>query len=63
MQIPRDCEQLAKTVPVPDPARDRANARLALARTTGALVEANDNLDATRECQAGQRERFAKGAQ
>ena len=59
VQIPRDCEQLARNVSVPDPARDRANGKLALARTTAALVEANGNIDATRECQANQRERFA----
>lgn len=50
------------TVPAPDPAKFRSNAKLGLTRTTAALGGANDNLDATRECQANQRERFARWA-
>jgi hypothetical protein len=37
------------------------NAKAALAQHRAALVNADNNLDATRECQADQRERFAKG--
>lgn len=58
MQIPRDCEDLATTVPAPRPALGE-NAKLTLARTTGALTKANRNLVATRTCQQNQRERFA----
>lgn len=61
VQIPRDCEKLAQNVAAPDPAGFRNNARIGLARTTAALADANGNLDATRECQANQRERFAAG--
>lgn len=59
MQIPRDCERLAQAVTAPDPAAFRSSAKVGLARTTAALGRANDNLDATRRCQANQRERFA----
>lgn len=37
------------------------SAKSALAQHRAALVTADGNLDATRECQANQRERFAKG--
>lgn len=60
MQIPRDCEGLAASVPLPDIARGQS-AKAALARHRAALINADGNLDATRECQANQRERFAKG--
>jgi hypothetical protein len=60
VQIPRDCEALAAIVPLPDLAKGQ-NAKAALAQHRAALVNADNNLDATRECQANQRERFAKG--
>jgi hypothetical protein len=46
-------------VPAPDPAGFRHSAKVGLARTTAALGKANDNIDATRECQVNQRERLA----
>lgn len=58
VQIPRDCENLAQRVD-PPPVRAGMNAKAALAQTRGALATANGNLDATRECQAAQRQRFA----
>jgi hypothetical protein len=58
IQIPRDCEELAQPVPEPD-WRKGQNAKVLLGRTTGALIQANENLDATRTCQAKQRETFA----
>lgn len=60
VQIPRDCEDLAEQVPLPD-LRLRASAKLSLAQHRAALVNADNNLGATRTCQARQRERFAKG--
>jgi hypothetical protein len=60
VQIPRDCENLARNVDdpqlgaKPDPWR-------VIGQYAVALGEANGNIDATRECQAGQRERLAKG--
>ncbi len=58
LQIPRDCERLAAAVPLPDLAKGQ-NAKAALAQHRAGLIRANGNLDATRECQANQRERFA----
>jgi hypothetical protein len=55
--LPQDCEALAQQVPVPQ-FRRGANPKAALVRTTGALHEANGNLDATAECQKAQRERL-----
>jgi hypothetical protein len=60
IQIPRDCELLAKTVPYPAVSKGQS-AKAALARHRAALGQANGNLVATRECQALQRERFARG--
>lgn len=60
VQIPRDCERLAATVPLPDLAKGQ-NAKASLAQHRGGLIRANGNLDATRECQANQRDRFARG--
>ncbi|MDN3278767.1 hypothetical protein QWJ07_31210 [Frankia sp. RB7] len=37
------------------------NSKSALAQHRAALINADNNLDATRTCQARQRERFAKG--
>ncbi len=59
VQIPRDCEELAKTVPYPPVAKGQ-NAKASVARHRAALGQANGNLEATRECQAAQRERFAR---
>jgi len=47
-------------VPLPDVARGQS-AKSSLAQHRSALIRADNNLDATRECQANQRERFAKG--
>lgn len=60
VQIPRDCEKLAQTVPLPALAKGQ-NAKSSLAQHRASLIKADNNLDATRECQANQRERFAKG--
>jgi hypothetical protein len=51
---------LAKTVPYPAVSNGQS-AKAALARHRAALGQANGNLVATRECQALQRERFARG--
>jgi hypothetical protein len=59
VQIPRDCEELAKRYSVPP---DSKSVRVTLVRTRTALVGAIDSLDDTRECQALQRERLARGA-
>ena len=56
--LPRDCEMLAANVPAPE-LRAGMNAKVALARTGAALATANDNLTATRECQAAQRQALA----
>lgn len=58
--IPRDCEDLAE-VDLPDLKKGQS-AKSSLAQHRAALVNADNNLDATRTCQARQRERFAKGA-
>lgn len=58
VNIPPDCEELAVRVPTPR-FQPGTSAKIALARTTVALGKANNNLDATRECQANQRLRFA----
>lgn len=60
VQIPRDCEALAQSVPLPDVAKGQ-RAKSSLAQHRASLIKADGNLDATRECQANQRERFAKG--
>lgn len=59
--IPRDCEDLAEPVDLPDLKKGQS-AKSWLAQHRAALVNADNNLDATRTCQARQRERFAKGA-
>jgi hypothetical protein len=59
--IPRDCEDLAEQVALPDLKKGQS-AKVALAQHRAALVNADNNLEATRTCQARQRERFAKGA-
>lgn len=58
--IPRDCEELARQVAVPE-WRSGMKVKPLLAKTTAALETANGNLDATRACQEAQRERFAAG--
>lgn len=47
-------------MPLPDVAKGQS-AKSALAQHRAALINADGNLDATRECQANQRERFARG--
>lgn len=51
------CEDLAKRVPLPKLAKGD-NAKVQLARHRGGLVSANSRIDATRDCQKKQRERF-----
>lgn len=58
VQIPRDCELLAATVPYPAVAKGQS-AKVAVARHRAALGQANGNLVATRACQEQQRQRFA----
>lgn len=58
VQIPRDCEGLAQEVHEPE-WRKGENPKVPLARTTVALIEANNNLRATKACQVQQREFFA----
>jgi hypothetical protein len=56
----RDCENLAAIVS--DPRIDEHTSPvIGTAQFAVALDEANGNLNATRECQANQRERLAKG--
>lgn len=55
VSIPGHCEGLAERVSGP-PWRKGANAKVLLAQTTVALDTANGRLDATRRCQASQRE-------
>ncbi len=62
VQIPRDCEELARTVPYPSVAVGM-NAKVSLARHRAALGQANGNLVATRTCQQEQRERFGGARQ
>lgn len=40
--------------------RKGQSAKVSLAQHRAALINADNNLEATRVCQAGQRERFAK---
>lgn len=58
VQIPRDCELLASTVPYPAVSKG-LSAKVAIARHRAALGQANGNLAATRTCQERQRQRFA----
>lgn len=60
VQIPRDCELLAATVPYPAVTKGQS-AKVAVARHRAALGQANTNLVATRTCQEQQRQRFANG--
>jgi hypothetical protein len=60
VQIPRDCENLAKTVPYPAVTKGQS-AKASVARHRAALGQANGNLKATHDCQVSQRERFANG--
>jgi hypothetical protein len=60
VQIPRDCELLADTVPYPTVSTGMS-AKAAVARHRAALGQANGNLVATRTCQELQRQRFAGG--
>lgn len=62
VQIPRDCEDLAREVAYPAVTKGQS-AKVAVARHRAALGQANGNLRATRECQVQQRQRFAGEAQ
>lgn len=59
-QIPRDCENLARRVAYPAFGKGE-DIRLIAAKHAVGMRRANDRLDATRECQAKQRESFARG--
>lgn len=59
VSIPRDCEELSRTVPQPGKHRD---ARVYIGRLVITVDAANSNLDATRKCLEEQREKFAKGS-
>ena len=61
VQIPRECEELAKDYSMP-PLVKGQSAKVALVRTRVVLAGAIDSLGDTRECQVDQRERFARGA-
>jgi|GEM_PF-5819935 len=58
--LTRDCENLARNVDDPALGKKPDPWRV-IGQYAVALGEANGNLDATRACQAGQRERLAKG--
>ena len=61
VQLSRECEHLAANVADPlDDGRitERTDPKLAAGEYRVALGEANDNIDATRTCQAHQRERL-----
>jgi hypothetical protein len=58
VQISRACEDLAQAVDGPE-WRKGVNAKALLADTTVALDVANENLAATRDCQANQRVTYA----
>ncbi|UFZ05492.1 hypothetical protein LQG66_04010 [Bradyrhizobium ontarionense] len=60
MALPRDCEQLARNVDDPT-VGETSDPWRAIGEYAVALGEANGNIDATRECQRRQRERFGKG--
>ena len=60
VQIPRDCEDLAKPVPYPGVTKGQS-AKASVARHRAALGQANGRLEATHDCQVSQRERFANG--
>lgn len=51
IQLPADCQQLAKTVPLPA-IKKGDDIRSLLARHRAGLVKANANLDAVRNCEA-----------
>lgn len=64
-QLSRECELLAGDVEDPqDAGRVTVNTppKLAVGEYKVALGEARDNIAATRDCQAGQRKRLAKGS-
>jgi hypothetical protein len=60
INLPRDCEDLAKDPTIPQPVEGQSR-KVLLMRTRKALVEAADSIGDTRECQARQRERLARG--
>jgi hypothetical protein len=60
VMLPRDCENLARNVDDPK-VSPRSDPWRVIGQYAVALGEANGNIDATRECQGGQRERMSKG--
>lgn len=63
-QLSRECEHLAANVADPLDAGTvtvKTNPKRAVGEYRVALGQANDNIDATRTCQADQRSRLAKG--
>jgi len=61
VEIPADCEKILTTVPAPS-IKPGDDARLALAKTRGALSTANTRIVKGRECFASVRTRFAVGS-
>lgn len=61
VQLPSDCEQLARSVDGPEWQKGQ-HAKILLGQTTVALEQANANLDKTRVCQIAQRETFGNPA-
>jgi hypothetical protein len=59
VQIPRDCEDLLGDPKMP--AVKKEDARVALAKTRVVLAGVIDANQDSRECQANQRERLARG--
>ncbi len=57
VQIPKECENLAETVRLPDPKKGQ-DMRLIAAQNRKAAAKANAQLDATRECQVRLREEY-----
>ena len=60
VHVPRDCEGLARNVDDPS-VGPRSDPWRVIGEYAVALGEANGNIDATRQCQAGQRERLGMG--
>lgn len=59
VQLSRECERLAANVDHPPMPTKAKPPQVTVGEYAVALTEANDNIDATRECQRRQRERLA----
>lgn len=60
IQLPRDCENIAKPVALPTPVV-KQDMLIIAAKNRQMVVKANARLNATRECQVRQREEYARG--